>query len=119
MGVHPDFRGHVIGWVNRIREGSRSGQRTPVSSSRWNICCTDMRLYKSVAEISHEAAAKVASAAHRRARQVCKTGMWEYQVEAEFIMNSAVTVATMPTTRLSGGAPTVASALQREQYAAQ
>ena len=45
----------------------------------------DMRLYKSRSEISAmRKSAKVAVAAHKRAMQVTRPGMYEYEVEAEF-----------------------------------
>ena len=85
MGVHPDFDTHVIAWVNRIREGSRSGRRTPGEFISLEHLLHDMRLYKSAAEIkAMKHAAKIAAAAHTRAMQLCKPGLWEYQVEAEF-----------------------------------
>ena len=85
MGVHPEFDAHVIGWVNRIREGGRSGQRTPGEFVSLEHLLHDMRLYKSAAEIkTMKQAAKVAAAGHRRAMQLCKPGLWEYQIEAEF-----------------------------------
>lgn len=86
MGVHPDFDAHVIGWLSRIREGSRSGQRTPGEFVSLEHLLHDMRLYKSPAEIKiMKHAAKVAASAHRRAMQVCEPGRWEYEIEAEFI----------------------------------
>jgi Xaa-Pro aminopeptidase len=85
MGVHPEFDAHVIGWVNRIREGGRSGQRTPGEFVSLEHLLHDMRLYKSAAEIkTMKQAAKVAAAGHRRAMQLCRPGLWEYQIEAEF-----------------------------------
>lgn len=86
MGVHPDFDAHVISWVNRIREGSRSGQRTPGEFVSLEHLLHDMRLYKSPAEIrAMKQAAKIAANAHKRAMLMCRPGLWEYQVEAEFI----------------------------------
>ena len=85
MGVHPEFDTHVIGWVNRIREGGRSGQRTPGEFVSLEHLLHDMRLYKSATEIkTMKQAAKVAAAGHRRAMRLCKPGVWEYQIEAEF-----------------------------------
>lgn len=85
MGVHPDFDAHVIGWVSAIREASRSGQRAPNEFVSLEHLLHDMRLYKSAAEIkAMKMAAKIACTAHRRAMQICKSGLWEYQVEAEF-----------------------------------
>ncbi len=86
MGVHHEFDDHVMAWVNHIREGSRSGQRTPNEFVSLEHLLHDMRLYKSPAEIRNmKQAARIAAAAHRRAMQVCRPDMWEYEVEAEFI----------------------------------
>ena len=46
----------------------------------------EMRLFKSRAELAvMNKAARIAVAAHRRAMRVCKPGMREYELEAEFL----------------------------------
>jgi Xaa-Pro aminopeptidase len=86
MGSRPEFDKSVMEWVNRIRQGSRRGARTPDKFVALEHLLHDMRLYKSPAEVrAMRAAAKVACSAHRRAMQVCRPGMSEYQVEAELL----------------------------------
>ena len=86
MGAAPDFDKRVIGWVNRIRSASRTGQRPPDEFVSLEHFLHDMRLYKSRAEIkTMRQAANIASRAHKRAMQTCQPGMMEYEVEAEFL----------------------------------
>ncbi len=86
MGAAPEFDKRVIGWVNRIRSASRTGQRPPDEFVSLEHFLHDMRLYKSRAEIkTMRQAANIASRAHKRAMQTCQPGMMEYEVEAEFL----------------------------------
>ncbi len=86
MGSRPEFDKQVMEWVNRIREGSRRGARTPDRFVALEHLLHDMRLYKSPAEVrAMRKAAKVACSAHRRAMQTCRPGRHEYQVEAELL----------------------------------
>ncbi len=86
MGAHPEFDQRVIGWVNRLRQQVRAGLHTPQEFVALDHLLHDMRLYKSRAEISAmRRAAKIAVAAHKRAMKVCRPGMMEYEVEAEFM----------------------------------
>jgi Xaa-Pro aminopeptidase len=85
MGSHPEFDNRVIGWVNRIRSQSRGGQRAPEEFVTLEHPLHDMRLYKSRAELkAMRRAAAISTAAHRRAMEVCRPGMMEYEIEAEF-----------------------------------
>jgi Xaa-Pro aminopeptidase len=46
----------------------------------------EMRLYKSRSEVKAlRQAARISAKAHTKVMQVCKPGLWEYQLEAEFI----------------------------------
>jgi Xaa-Pro aminopeptidase len=86
MGSRPEFDKSVMEWVNRIRQGSRRGARTPDKFVALEHLLHDMRLYKSPAEVrAMRTAAKVACSAHRRAMRACRPGMFEYQVEAELL----------------------------------
>ena len=86
MGARPEFDQQVMGWVNRLREGARTGMRTPDKFVSLEHLLHDMRLYKSRSEIRvMRAAAKVACQAHRRAMQTCQPGMHEYEIEAGFL----------------------------------
>jgi Xaa-Pro aminopeptidase len=86
MGARPEFDKSVMEWVNRIRQGSRRGARTPDRFVTLEHLLHDMRLYKSRAEISAmRTAARTACQAHRRAMQFCRPDRFEYQVEAELL----------------------------------
>ncbi|MEZ5542002.1 MAG: Xaa-Pro aminopeptidase [Pseudomonadota bacterium] len=86
MGSRPEFDKSVLEWVNRIRQGSRRGARTPDKFIALEHLLHDMRLYKSPAEVrAMRTAAKVTCAAHRRAMQAAIPGQYEYQVEAELL----------------------------------
>ncbi len=86
MGAAPEFDKRVIGWVNRIRSQSRAGKHAPDEFVSLEHFVHDMRLYKSRAEIKvMRQAANIAARAHKRAMQVCRPGMMEYELEAEFL----------------------------------
>jgi Xaa-Pro aminopeptidase len=86
MGSRPEFDRRVMEWVNRLREGVRTGMRTPDKFVSLEHLLHDMRLYKSRSEIRvMRAAAKVACRAHQRAMQACQPGMHEYEIEAELL----------------------------------
>jgi Xaa-Pro aminopeptidase len=84
LGMHPDFDQRLIGWVNALRE--RGGAHTPDEFIALDHLLHDLRLYKSRAEITAmRRAARIAVSAHRRAMAVCRPGMHEYEIEAEFM----------------------------------
>ncbi|MGD2075714.1 MAG: Xaa-Pro aminopeptidase [Gammaproteobacteria bacterium] len=86
MGASPEFDKRVIGWVNAIRSQSRAGKHAPDEFVSLEHFVHDMRLYKSRAEIKvMRQAANIAAHAHKRAMQVCRPGMMEYELEAEFL----------------------------------
>lgn len=85
MGCNPEFDQQVNGWVNKLREQARAGVHTPGEFVALDHLLHDMRLYKSRAEINAmRKAAKVSAKAHIRAMEMCKPGMMEYEIEAEF-----------------------------------
>ena len=86
MGSRPQFDRRVMEWINRLREGVRTGMRTPDKFVSLEHLLHDMRLYKSRSEIRvMRTAAKVACRAHQRAMQHCRPGMYEYEVDAELL----------------------------------
>ena len=86
MGSRPQFDQRVMEWINRLREGARTGMRTPDKFVSLEHLLHDMRLYKSRSEIRvMRTAAKVACRAHQRAMQHCRPGMHEYEVDAELL----------------------------------
>ncbi len=86
MGLYKDFDVRIADWVNSLRSGGNQGVHTPQEFVALDHILHDMRLYKSRSEISAmRKSAKVAVAAHKRAMQLTRPGLFEYEVEAEFI----------------------------------
>ncbi len=85
MGMYSDFDSRIADWVNSLRTGAARGLHTPTEFVALDHLLHDMRLYKSRSEISAmRKSAKVAVAAHKRAMQIARPGVYEYEVEAEF-----------------------------------
>ena len=86
MGAYADFDQRITEWVKSLRSRESSGVHTPHEFIALDHILHDMRLYKSRAEISAmRRAAKIAVGAHRRAMSVVTPGMYEYEVEAEYV----------------------------------
>jgi len=86
MGAYSDFDQRITEWVKALRSRESSGVHTPHEFIALDHILHDMRLYKSRAEISAmRKAAKIAVTAHRRAMTVITPGMYEYEVEAEYV----------------------------------
>jgi len=86
MGVYKDFDLRIADWVNSLRSGGSRGLHTPQEFVALDHLLHDMRLYKSRSEISAmRRSAKVAVAAHQRAMRSARPGLYEYEIEAEFI----------------------------------
>ena len=86
MGVYTDFDVRMGEWINSLRSREASGIHTPHEFVALDHVLHDMRLYKSRAEISTmRKAAKIAVSAHTRAISIVEPGMYEYEIEAEYI----------------------------------
>jgi Xaa-Pro aminopeptidase len=86
MGKDESFDHKVMEWVKVIRKKVRSGAHPPGEFLVLDHLLHEMRLFKSKAEIDvMREAGQIAVRAHKRAMQVCKPGLFEYQVEAEFM----------------------------------
>lgn len=86
LGNDQNFDQRVVGWVKQVRDKVRTGVHAPDEFISLNHILHDMRLYKSRQEIKAiRHAAKISSMAHKRAMQVCRPGMAEYQIEAELV----------------------------------
>ena len=86
MGMYSDFDQRIADWVNSLRSGLSKGVHTPHEFVALDHLLHDMRLYKSQAEITAmRRSAKVAAQAHRRAMKMTRPGLFEYEVEAEFL----------------------------------
>ena len=86
MGIYPEFDSRVGDWIKSLRSREASGIHTPQEFVALDHLLHDMRLYKSRAEISAmRRAAKIAVGAHTRAMAAVRPGLFEYQIEAEFV----------------------------------
>ncbi len=84
MGRSTDFDRQIMGWVNRIRSQEASGAVPPGEFTDLDHMLHELRLFKSAAELRlMRKAAEITARAHRRAMQACRSGMYEYQLEAE------------------------------------
>lgn len=94
MGANQDFDRRLTNWINVIRSKARQGAQPPNEFVALDHLLHDMRLYKSAAELKvMQAAAQISAQAHIRAMQICRPGLYEYQLEAElqheFIRNGS------------------------------
>ena len=86
MGMYADFDDRIADWVNSLRSGLSKGLHTPQEFVALDHLLHDMRLYKSRSEISAmRKAARIAVNAHKRAMRIAQPGMYEFEIEAEFI----------------------------------
>lgn len=86
MGLDAQFDARVMEWINIIRSKVRSGAQPPGEFIALEHYLHDMRLFKSAAEVKiMEKAGKISAEAHCKAMQLCRPGLYEYQLEAELI----------------------------------
>jgi Xaa-Pro aminopeptidase len=86
MGKDEQFDHRVMEWVKVVRKKVRSGVHSPGEFLVLDHLLHEMRLFKSKAELDlMREAGQIAARAHRRAMQVARPGMYEYEVEAEFM----------------------------------
>jgi Xaa-Pro aminopeptidase len=84
MGRSAGFDRQIMGWVNSIRSKEAAGAVPPGEFNDLNHMLHDMRLSKSAAELRlMRRAADITARAHLRAMRQCRSGMYEYQLEAE------------------------------------
>jgi Xaa-Pro aminopeptidase len=86
IGRDAGFDQRLMGWVNTIREGVRTGAQPPGEFVALSHLLHDMRLFKSAAEVQvMKKAASISAGAHVRAMRAVRPGMYEYQLEAEYL----------------------------------
>lgn len=84
MGRYPDFDVKLINWLNEVKGKVRTGVSAPGELVDLNHILHELRLVKRVEEIRvMKRASRISAAAHRRAMQVCRPGMMEYEIQAE------------------------------------
>lgn len=85
MGLYPEFDQRLIGWVNHIKAQSRSGVHVPSEFVSLDYVLHDLRLYKSREELKMmRQAASISARAHQQAMRICKPGLYEFEIAAEF-----------------------------------
>ena len=83
---YPEFDQRLVGWITDISTKGRAGIHAPDQFVSLAHVLHESRLYKSRQEVkAMKKAADIAAAGHCRAMQVCKPGMYEYQIEAELL----------------------------------
>lgn len=87
MGAHPEFDQRVTGWLSALgAHGSLDATHTPDQFIAVDHFLHDLRLYKSREElVAMRRAGRIAVQAHHRAMSICRPGLYEYQIEAEFM----------------------------------
>ncbi|MBL4714663.1 MAG: Xaa-Pro aminopeptidase [Alcanivorax sp.] len=86
LGRDAGFDSRLMGWVNTIRERVRTGAQPPGEFVALSHLLHDMRLFKSKAEADlMRQAAQISAGAHVRAMQAVRPGLYEYQLEAEYL----------------------------------
>jgi len=76
----------ILEWLNQLKRQARMGVRAPMELVSLEHLLHEMRLIKSREEIRlMQKAISISDAAHRRAMGVCKSGLYEYQIEAEIL----------------------------------
>jgi len=97
MGHDEQFDHKVMEWVKVILSKVRSGVHSPGEFLVLDHLLHEMRLIKSKAEIKvMRESGQIAVAAHKRAMAVCKPGMYEYELEAEYLHEFARTGCRTP-----------------------
>ena len=74
----------VFAALEKLRRGSRQNLTAPATLTDWRPWVHEMRLFKSPEELAvMRRAGEISALAHTRAMQVCRPGMFEYQLEGE------------------------------------
>jgi len=85
MGVAAEFDQRLLVWINHLNSNRHRGH-APREIVALDHLLHEMRLFKSRSELSlMRKSAQVAARAHTRAMRVCRPGMMEYELEAEFL----------------------------------
>ncbi|MEO6354742.1 MAG: aminopeptidase P N-terminal domain-containing protein [Burkholderiaceae bacterium] len=86
LGSDAKLDAQVQGWLASVRTQSRSGVSAPTSAHDVHCLLDEMRLFKDAGEVGlMRRAAEISSEAHRRAMQISRPGLREYQLEAELL----------------------------------
>jgi Xaa-Pro aminopeptidase len=104
MGAYPDFDRRVSGWIGSLRAQEAAGRHPAQEVVALDHLLHDMRLYKSRAELAAmRRAARIAVTAHTRAMTAVRPGIYEYEIEAEFVHEFRRHDATVSYSPIIGG----------------
>jgi Xaa-Pro aminopeptidase len=85
IGISHEFDHRVLAWINELN-ANRQRSHAPSEIVALGHLLHEMRLFKSRTEIgTMRRSAQIAVAAHARAMQACRPGMYEYELEAEYL----------------------------------
>ena len=85
IGYRPEFDEQVMSWINQTRAKARTGVQAPVTFIALDHLLHPLRRCKQAEEIAvMRESARIACDAHCQAMQICRPGMMEYEIEAEF-----------------------------------
>ena len=86
VGADEKWDARIVGWLNRVREQSRSGVSAPAQIREVRALLDEMRLHKDGSELAvMRAAAAISTEAHCRAMRMARPGLHEYEIEAELL----------------------------------
>jgi len=105
IGKDAEFDKHLMEWVNGVRDKRGSDAMPPGEFVDLDHLVNEMRLIKSAAEIKlMRKAGEISARAHRRAMQMSRPGLFEYQLQAEIEHEFMLSGATGPAyTSIVGG----------------
>ncbi|ERK12608.1 MAG: Xaa-Pro aminopeptidase [Pantoea sp.] len=84
QGLYAEADKLVFSALEKLRRGFRQNLSAPDTLTDWRPWVHDMRLFKGPEEIAIlRRAGEISALAHTRAMQVCRPGMFEYQLEGE------------------------------------
>jgi len=91
LASDPELDLRVMDWVHAVRGKARGGVRAPSELITVDKLVHEQRLVKDAAELRiMRKAARISAAAHRRVMRTCRPGLWEYELEAEFVHTCAL-----------------------------
>lgn len=84
VGSHRDFDVKLLNWVQEVKNKSSAGISAPSEIVDLGHILHELRLVKRTEEVNvMKRVAKISAMAHKRAMEVCRPGMMEYELAAE------------------------------------
>lgn len=107
VGANPSWDKRMLGLREKLKEQARSGIKYPNIIKDLRNYIAELRLFKDADEIElMRRAAQISTGAHRRAMRFTRPGLFEYEIEAEFLHEFCRYGARQPayTSIVAGGA---------------